>query len=71
MSALLSRTVSFFKRNPSAVLVVGFQVLLITAAVLLIVGSSLAEAVGAVAYFVLVAGVVVQLVSYLRGSHGE
>jgi hypothetical protein len=71
MNALLSRTVRFFKRNPSAALVVGFQALLITAAILLIIGSSLAEAVGSVAYFVLVAGVVLQLVSYLRGSHGE
>jgi hypothetical protein len=61
----------FFKKNPSAVFVVGFQVLLIIAVVLLVLSSPLAEAVGNVAYFVLVAGVVLQLVSYLRASHGE
>jgi hypothetical protein len=61
----------FFKKNPSAVLVVGFQVLLIIAVVLLVLSSPWAEAVGNVAYFVLVAGVVLQLVSYSRGSHGE
>ena len=71
MKAVLSRTVRFFKKNPSAVFVVGFQVLLIIAVVLLVLSSPWAEAVGNVAYFVLVAGVVLQLVSYSRGSHGE
>jgi hypothetical protein len=67
----LSRVKVFFEKNPSAILIVGFQVLLIAAAVLMVFGSVLAESVADAAYFVLVAGVVWQLISYMRRSHEE
>jgi len=54
----------YFRENPGAVFVVGFQVLLLSCAGLLALGnSSLAEEVANVAYFLLVAGVVLYLYS--------
>jgi hypothetical protein len=62
------RAKRFFRENPGAVFVLGFQVLLVMCAVLLISDLSfLAEGLAVAAYFLLVIGVVVQLVSFLRG----
>jgi hypothetical protein len=61
----------FFRENPGVLFIVGFQVFLVACAVLLVVGLAwLAEGLAVLAYFLLVAGVVVQLVSYVRGSRG-
>jgi hypothetical protein len=63
-----ARAKRFLRENPGAVFVLGFQVLLVTCAVLLVSGLSfLAEGLAVAAYFLLVVGVVVQLVSFLRG----
>ena len=61
----------FFRENPSALFIVGFEVLLVTCAVLLVVGlASLAEGLAVVAYFLLVTGVIVQLAFFGKGSRG-
>ena len=66
------RAKRFFRDNPAAVFVLGFQALLMACAVLLVFGMSLlAEGVAVVAYFALVMGAVLQLVSFLRSRHGE
>lgn len=57
----------YFKGNPGATFIVGFQALLLVCAGLLISGNSLlAEGVAIVAYFLLVIGVVGQLISLVR-----
>jgi hypothetical protein len=57
----------FLKENPSAGFVLAFQALLVTCAVMLVFGlSSLAEGLAVVAYFALVADVVLQLVWFVR-----
>jgi len=66
----LPRIKGYLRDNPGASFIIGFQVLLIVCAGLLILGNSVwAEGVAVVAYFSLVIGVVLQLVSFLR--HGE
>jgi len=61
----------FFRENPGAVFVLGFEVVLVACAVLLVAGlASLAESLAVVGYFLLVAGVVVQLVWFVRVSRG-
>jgi len=70
-SSFLIKFKRFFRKNPSAIFFLGFQALLVACAVLLVFGLSfLAEGFAVVAYFLLVAGVVLQLVSFVRGSHG-
>lgn len=63
----------FVRSNPGAVPILGFQGLLITCAVLLACGmGETAEGLAVVAYFMLVAGIVIQLVDYLMESrHGR
>ena len=57
----------YLKDNPSAPFVLGFQVLLVVCAGLLIQGSpTTAEGVAIYAYFLLMTGVVLQLVSFVR-----
>jgi len=66
-SSLLVRFKRFLRENPRARFVVGFQVLLVSCAVLVAVGWNLvAEGVAVVAYFMLAVGVLVQLVWYVR-----
>lgn len=69
--AFLSWAKRFFRENPGALPILGFQVLLGACAVLLAVGlASLAEGLAVVAYFLLVAGVVVQLAFFVKNSRG-
>jgi len=69
--SFLIKVKRFFRENPGAVLVLGFQVVLVICAVLLVlVGSFLAESIAVVAYFLLVLGVVLQLVCLVRSSDG-
>lgn len=57
----------YFKENPGASFIIVFQILLLVYAGLLILGSSLwAEGLAVVAYFSLVVGVVLQLISFVR-----
>jgi hypothetical protein len=59
----------FVWSNPGALPILGFQGLLIACAVLLALGmGGTAEGLAVFAYFMLVAGVVIQLVDYLRES---
>jgi uncharacterized membrane protein (UPF0136 family) len=68
----LPRIKAYFRRNPEISFIVGFQVLLLVCAGLLISGNSFwAEEVAVVAYFSLVIGVVWQLISFLRHREGE
>ncbi len=68
----LPRIKNYFRRNPGTLFIVGFQVLLLVCAGLLISGDSFwAEGVAVVAYFSLVIGVVLQLISFLRHREGE
>ena len=70
--SFLSWTKRFFRQNPGAVFVLGFEVVLVACAVLLVAGfASLAEGWAVVAYFLLVAGVVVQLAFFVKNSRGE
>jgi heme/copper-type cytochrome/quinol oxidase subunit 4 len=69
--SFLIKVKRFFRENPGAVLVLGFQVVLVICAVLLVLGGSfLAESIAVVAYFLLVLGVVLQLVCFVRSSDG-
>ena len=69
--SFLSWMKRFFRENPGAVFVLGFEVVLVACAVLLVAGlASLAESLAVVGYFLLVAGVVVQLVWFVRVSRG-
>ena len=69
--SFLVRVKRFFRENPGAVFIVGFEVALVACAVLLAVGSAgLAEGLAVAAYFMLVAGVVTQLVCFVRDSRG-
>jgi hypothetical protein len=62
----------FFRANAGAVFILGFQVLLVACAAMLVFEMAwLAEGVAVVAYFLLVVGVVFQLVCFVRGSDGE
>ena len=57
----------YAKENWGAPFIVGFMLLLITAAIFLSVGlSSLADTVAVYAYYALVAGVLLQLVCFLK-----
>jgi Flp pilus assembly protein TadB len=72
VSSFLIRVKHFLRENPGAVFVLGFQVLLVACAVLLVFGmASLAESVAVGAYFSLVAGVVLQLVWFVRRDRRE
>jgi heme/copper-type cytochrome/quinol oxidase subunit 4 len=66
----LPRIKVYLKDNPGASFIIGFMILLLTCAGLLILGNSaLANELAVIAYLSLVIGVVLQLVSFLR--HGE
>ena len=66
-NTLQTKTKGYVKENWGSPFIVGFIFLLLTAAVLLSVGSSYwAEEVAVYAYYSLVAGVVLQLVCYLK-----
>lgn len=70
MKQYIPRIERYLRNNPGACFIIGFQILLLVCAGLLILGNSVwAEGVAVVAYFSLVIGVVVQLISFLR--HGE
>ena len=70
MKRHLPRIKRYLRDNPGAAFIIGFQILLVVCAGLLIVGTPVwADGVAVVAYFSLVIGVVLQLVSFLR--HGE
>ncbi len=63
---------SYFKENPSAIFILDFILLLMFAALLLIYRREReANLVAEYAYFILVAGVLVQLVQYVRENRGE
>jgi len=71
LKGLAVRVLRFFRENPGALPVVGFQFLLLVCAFLLAFGvGDVAEGLAVVAYFLLVAGVVFQLVDYVRDSRG-
>ena len=66
----ITRIMTYFRQNMGAPFVIVFQVLLLSCAALLVGGySNLANEVAIYAYYSLVVGVVLQLVSFLR--HGE
>lgn len=70
--ATMRRAGRFLKRNPWAIPILGFQVLLLSCAVLLAVGlPGLAEGVSVVAYFSLLFGVVAKLVVFRRDKDDE
>jgi len=70
--SFLARARQFFRRNPGAIPIVGFQILLLASAGLLVASlSDLAEGVAVAAYFTLLAGVVLQLVFSVRSRNGQ
>ena len=69
---VLPRIKSYFRENPGAIFVVCFQALLLVCAGLLILGNSaLANGVAVWAYFSLVIGVLLQLISFVRQGRKE
>jgi len=71
MREFLPKVKRYVRQNLGAPFVIGFQVLLLVAAGFLVVGNSgLANEVAVYAYYLLVIGVVLQLVSFMR-SRGE
>lgn len=57
----------YFRENWGAPFVIGFQLLLLACAVLLVGGeSALANQTAMYAYYLLVAGIVLQLISFMR-----
>jgi fumarate reductase subunit C len=72
MKQYLPRIKNYFRRNPETLFIVVFQVLLLVCVGLLISGNSFwAEGLAVVAYFSLVIGVVLQLISFLRHRESE
>lgn len=73
MKQFLPRVKRYFRENLGAPFIIVFQGLLLVCAGLLIVGNAeLANGVATGAYFSLVIGVVLQLISFLRhGKEGE
>jgi len=68
----LPRAKKYLRENPGASFILGFQVLLLVCAGLLIVGNSVwADGLATVAYFSLVIGIVLYLVSFLRYGKKE
>jgi len=66
----LPRAKRYFRENLGAPFIIGFQLLLLVCAGLLIRGNSvIANEVAVYAYFLLVIGVVLQLIAYVR--HGN
>jgi len=58
---------NYFRNNPGALFIIGFQVLLLVCAGLLFQGNSvLVDEVAVCAYFLLVIGVVLQLIFFVR-----
>lgn len=71
MKQYMPRIKRYLRDNPGASFVIGFQILLLVCASLLILGNSVwAEGVAVAAYFSLVIGVAVQLFSLIR-CHGR
>lgn len=71
MKQYMPRIKRYLRHNPGASFVIGFQLLLLVCAGLLILGNSVwADGVAVAAYFSLVIGVVLQLFSLIR-SHGR
>lgn len=67
MKPFLSRVARFFKENPGVPFIIGFQILLLVCASLLFQGNSaLANEVAVYAYYLLVVGVFLHFVSFLR-----
>jgi len=67
MRRLLQRSKRYFRENLGIPFIVGFQILLIACGILLSQNNSaLATEVAVYAYYLLTAGVVLQLVSFLR-----
>jgi len=63
----VSQMVKYFRQNPGALFIIVFQLLLSACAILLIGGySSLADDVAVYAYYSLVVGVLLQLVSFIK-----
>ena len=72
MNRFPPRIERYLRENPGAFFIIGFQILLLTCAGLLIQGNSaLANEVAVYAYYLLVAGVVLQLISFLRHKKRE
>ena len=66
------RIFHFLRRNPWTIPILCFQVLLVSCVVLLILGFSvLAESVSVVAYFVLLFGVIAQLILFRKDKSSE
>ncbi len=71
-SSVLVRVRRFLRRNLWAIPILGFQILLVSCAVLLASGlSEVAEGVADVAYFMLLFGVVSAFVVFWRRKDGE
>ena len=65
----VSRTVRFLLANPGILFIVGFQVLLLVCAVLMVSGQGfVAEALGILAYFLLLIGAIIRLYRSRKGS---
>ncbi len=61
----------FARQNPGALPILGFQGLLVACAVLPALGmEETADGLAVIAYFMLVAGVLIQLADYVRESRG-
>jgi len=72
MKQYLPKIKNYFRRNPETLFIVVFQVLLLVCVGLFISGNSFwAEGLAVVAYFSLVIGVVLQLISFLRHRESE
>jgi hypothetical protein len=66
-SKFMVRVKGYVKENWGSPFIMGFMVLLLSAAVSLSLGSSyLADAIAVYAYYALVAGVILQLVCFLK-----
>lgn len=64
--------VNYFRCNPNSLFIVGFQIFFLGSAGLLLVGNSFwAERVTILAYFSLVIGIILQLISFIRNKEIE
>jgi hypothetical protein len=72
INLFLKKFLKFLKNNPAAILIASFQVLLLVCAGLFFNGQAAsAELLSSAAYFLLFAGVIVQLIFRKRGAFSE
>ena len=69
---ILNKIKNYLKSNPKIIPIIVFQLLLLVCAGLLVFGHpKLAEAVSVIAYFIILTGTIILLISSIRGASSD